>query len=788
MAARIQYIPNRVIDTNGISDGAAIHIYQAGTTTPVSIYSDSGLSAPLTNPLLVPAGAEVPAMYHDFSGNVRLRVVASDGSVPMDEDPYTGADPASIVTDYGPLSEVLELLATAVPDPRSEPFGVVADLDADDTEAWQAWIDHCADNDLPIVCAPVLWSKITDTLVVPNLGVTIPGWGFVPYPIMLGNAHFHYLGDGGKPGMTIGADASGIYDTDIALPAMLYKPASGIAWEGAAGTSNYLGLTGNHIGILIKRALRCRVTERRVYGWTKGIEYRGCGYLTVFGGHLYDNRYNRVWSTEGADVNASFSNSNKVFGGRLAHTSAANAAGFGACEVFTWDHVNSYRGHNDFTSTGVCFEGSMTVATRPCVLLDGCGNSNHWKDCRVEGVGLWMIANADVTPTSVGSGAYSQTTTYACNNIFEPEFSGMAGQQHNITEVGGACGNRVEGTLAVETEWHSGSLSSVISTTGTAARLNHKDLIFVNESAGSLAATDFRRDDGEYGTSILANRGGIHLVSGGYARVMVPVDATAIKAFQFSYACQAGAAGRFAFMGLDSAGAFLTGIATESRTNPLTGSAYKDELYIKATDCHGNGQSLVGAKCYTTQADGGATMVGDAMRVSCRSEVKTLIAGVQGTTAAALVKGMSLKGYAAPIQLGSTYPTLNGHASLDIVRLVDDSGRQLLSSANPATAGVHGYYQKGDRFGNTAAASAAPAGWACTTTGWLAAAWVLSTAYTVPGRLVTNDSGKIYELVTAGTSASSGGPTGTGTSITDGTCVWKYIGVKAVFVAEANLA
>ena len=55
-----------------------------------------------------------------------------------------------------------------------------------------------------------------------------------------------------------------------------------------------------------------------------------------------------------------------------------------------------------------------------------------------------------------------------------------------------------------------------------------------------------------------------------------------------------------------------------------------------------------------------------------------------------------------------------------------------------------------------------------------ATAWVASTAYDTVGTVVTNDSGRRYTLTTAGTSASSGGPTGTGTGITDGTCVWDY--------------
>jgi len=57
------------------------------------------------------------------------------------------------------------------------------------------------------------------------------------------------------------------------------------------------------------------------------------------------------------------------------------------------------------------------------------------------------------------------------------------------------------------------------------------------------------------------------------------------------------------------------------------------------------------------------------------------------------------------------------------------------------------------------------------------AAWQASTSYAVGG-YVTNDSGpvKVYICTTAGTSAGSGGPTGTGTGIVDNTCTWDYVG------------
>lgn len=53
-------------------------------------------------------------------------------------------------------------------------------------------------------------------------------------------------------------------------------------------------------------------------------------------------------------------------------------------------------------------------------------------------------------------------------------------------------------------------------------------------------------------------------------------------------------------------------------------------------------------------------------------------------------------------------------------------------------------------------------------------AWAAATAYVV-GDEVTNDSGKRYICDTAGTSAGSGGPTGTGANIADNTAQWDYV-------------
>lgn len=62
-------------------------------------------------------------------------------------------------------------------------------------------------------------------------------------------------------------------------------------------------------------------------------------------------------------------------------------------------------------------------------------------------------------------------------------------------------------------------------------------------------------------------------------------------------------------------------------------------------------------------------------------------------------------------------------------------------------------------------------------------AWAALTAYTV-GQLRRNG-GVIYQVITAGTSAASGGPTGTDADITDGTVHWSHIatGTAAVIIA-----
>jgi len=55
--------------------------------------------------------------------------------------------------------------------------------------------------------------------------------------------------------------------------------------------------------------------------------------------------------------------------------------------------------------------------------------------------------------------------------------------------------------------------------------------------------------------------------------------------------------------------------------------------------------------------------------------------------------------------------------------------------------------------------------------------WTASTTYSNVGDYVSNDTNKVYRLsgTVPCTTAGSGGPTGTGSSISDGTCTWNYV-------------
>jgi hypothetical protein len=77
-------------------------------------------------------------------------------------------------------------------------------------------------------------------------------------------------------------------------------------------------------------------------------------------------------------------------------------------------------------------------------------------------------------------------------------------------------------------------------------------------------------------------------------------------------------------------------------------------------------------------------------------------------------------------------------------------------------SGMAGYWRIYDSGGTT-----------CHFQGPVGQNWVASTTYALNQQVVNNSN--VYKCTTAGTSAGSGGPSGTGSGITDNTAVWAYV-------------
>jgi len=78
------------------------------------------------------------------------------------------------------------------------------------------------------------------------------------------------------------------------------------------------------------------------------------------------------------------------------------------------------------------------------------------------------------------------------------------------------------------------------------------------------------------------------------------------------------------------------------------------------------------------------------------------------------------------------------------------------------------------------------AGATCHIQGLCSQAWQASTPYVLNQQV--NNGGNTYICTTAGTSAGSGGPTGTGSGITDGTAVWNYVGPAEMVLQNVSIA
>lgn len=154
--------------------------------------------------------------------------------------------------------------------------------------------------------------------------------------------------------------------------------------------------------------------------------------------------------------------------------------------------------------------------------------------------------------------------------------------------------------------------------------------------------------------------------------------------------------------------------------------------------------------------------------------------------------GIRLQGTSTALQISNnTFVTIPSNTNkiknevTDISQVlvgINQQNKIIYGSANPTI----GAWLNGDICYNTAPTASGTIGWVCTTAGTANnTAWVTSTAYTVGQQI--NYNSKVYQCTTAGTSGSTP-PTGTGSSITDGTVVWKYVDVLAIFKTFGNIS
>ena len=673
-------------------------------------------------------------------------------------------------------------------------FGVVGDGVADDTVDFQSWLTYCGSNDIDPIVGDNLICLIKNTL-------TFPGASNIDVSRVLFNF---------EPGM-------GNYDR----PALVVPTAENKTLR--FGTIQALTIDwsdDDYVGLRLNDLLSCSVHIKLIAGFNRGYECistsSGFAYNDIYPGSLWDNKYNEVLRTAGTGGN--FVNENTFYSGQYSETSNVNALGDAFGTLLTWDGASSYRGHNNNRWIAPSYEMGLASTTyRVPMLFDGVGSHNSVVGARHEScIGPFAILKGGLHhPMN------PDEPNRATHNSFDITFNAaVSGQVNGILEVNGANANICSGVGGEQHSWSSGPISRLLSSAGGAsAPYLTGDLFFMDPSDG--IPTRVLAGSGQ----VVTMRDAIQLSTAG---VFTAVDTSRIKVFKVTAFSKSGFGGRICVCAFDGAGARLTSdIDDPLGDEPPVKSAYPG-LFLSGN--YGGGFQAGGDNVETETW------------FTVREEVKTIYVGfVSGSNVLAL-QSFEILGYGTDMN-GVT--GADGKGPMRLFADLDGDGRNKLATAKPDTAGTHGYYSTGDTIlNNGTTAATVAAGWQCATAGWLAAAWTSGTSYGVVGTIVTNDGGKMYELidpgqsagsggptgvgtatawagstayaqddyrssggklyccVTAGTSAASGGPTGFGNKIADGTCEWtfvpglsipivdntcewKYIGVKAAFVTLA---
>ena len=173
---------------------STLTVYRAGSTTLATIYSNSALTVPLSNPLTANSAGQFPPIYADPAYNIRLVHKTSTGAMLSDDD-NIGTAPSLTGEAVGAALYPFEDGESGVTDytyPRGDirRYGAVGNGSTDDSQAFTYALSS-ADN-VFVPEAPTSW-RIASTVSVPD-GKTINGSGLGSYITKGGNGAIFSLG------------------------------------------------------------------------------------------------------------------------------------------------------------------------------------------------------------------------------------------------------------------------------------------------------------------------------------------------------------------------------------------------------------------------------------------------------------------------------------------------------------------------------------------------------------------------------------------------------------------
>lgn len=687
-------------------------------------------------------------------------------------------------------------------------FGVFDDptLMIDQSAALQAWLDECvATGSAPQVNKPVRALSQEPLAYAP--GLLVPGF------INLSRLDLHFDFDGG---LTVGEVGVGFYVSEFFAPGITRR--GSITWLADERASRL----SDNAGLIFHNPVGCSLHVRNVGGFTNGYVLHSqdwwAAYNKIFIGLLQDCRYLEVLRcVRGSIPGNEFCNDNTFFGGRRGMNSASNLLGDAYGTVLTANDTG-YKGHNTNRWYGTCYEMGLPAGAtyRVPVLLDRAGVYNHWHLPRHEsGKGPFGIAD-NGSGASQNGGCLNRVTLG-----YEAGFVGSGADYYaGWKQVGGAFGNVSEHAIdTVRPKWSSGPVLPAISASGTASPKIAAP--YVMKSGTSSAPLRLAPSAG----AIRANARCLNIASGA---VLVEVDTSRIKTWKLTGAHLVGfpgrpfvqafgtppawSGGRTVSVGMhttndgdkvyvcDQGGVTdVSGGPTGTGSNIVDGTARWDyagtladfaggaPLVGLATDSWGTEQYVKGMPGVTGLFGGGYQTTFDAAGpafFTLRDEVQKIHVGYYSGTSSCTLLGFELEGYPTLTTNDGISSAMQGIGISD--PLPGQPGGRGSATADPGALGVHGFFGAGDIIGAAGAATGTPMGW-MSTAGALAPAWTADTSFLVPGTLVLNDTDKIYELMSPGTSASSGGPTGTNASITDGTAKWRFLCLKSAFTPLPNM-